>query len=132
MKYFSIEELIRSAKAKELGIDNTPTEDVIANLTMLVENVLDKARIGIGAPIIVNSGYRCEELNKAVGGAKNSQHTKGEAADITTGTFYGNMCLFNYIKDNLEFDQLIDEKHYQWVHVSFRKGRNRKEVLYNQ
>lgn len=70
MKYFSIEELIRSAKAKELGIDNTPTEDVIANLTMLVENVLDKARIGIGAPIIVNSGYRCEELNKAVGGKK--------------------------------------------------------------
>lgn len=130
MKYFSIEELIRSAKAKELGIDNTPTEDVIANLTMLVENVLDKARIGIGAPIIVNSGYRCEELNKAVGGAKNSQHTKGEAADITTGTSYGNMCLFNFIKDNLEFDQLIDEKHYQWVHVSFRKGRNRQEVLH--
>lgn len=130
MKYFSIEELIRSAKAKELGIDNTPTEDVIANLTMLVENVLDKARIGIGAPIIVNSGYRCEELNKAVGGAKNSQHKKGEAADITTGTSYGNMCLFNYIKDNLEFDQLIDEKHYQWVHVSFRKGRNRQEVLH--
>lgn len=130
MKYFSIEELIRSAKAKELGIDNTPTEDVIANLTMLVENVLDKARIGIGAPIIVNSGYRCEELNKAVGGKKNSQHKKGEAADITTGTSYGNMCLFNYIKDNLEFDQLIDEKHYQWVHVSFRKGRNRQEVLH--
>lgn len=130
MKYFSIEELIRSAKAKELGIDNTPTEDVIANLTMLVENVLDKARIGIGAPIIVNSGYRCEELNKAVGGAKNSQHKKGEAADITTGTSYGNMCLFNFIKDNLEFDQLIDEKHYQWVHVSFRKGRNRQEVLH--
>lgn len=128
MKYFSIEELIRSAKAKELGIDNTPTEDVIANLTILVENVLDKARIGIGSPIIVNSGYRCEELNKAVGGKKNSQHKKGEAADITTGTFYGNMCLFNYIKDNLEFDQLIDEKHYQWVHVSFRKGRNRQEV----
>lgn len=130
MKYFSIEELIRSAKAKELGIDNTPTEDVIANLTMLIENVLDKARIGIGAPIIVNSGYRCEELNKAVGGEKNSQHKKGEAADITTGTSYGNMCLFNFIKDNLEFDQLIDEKHYQWVHVSFRKGRNRQEVLH--
>ena len=130
MKYFSIEELIRSAKAKELGIDNTPTEDVIANLTMLVENVLDKARIGIGAPIIVNSGYRCEELNKAVGGKKNSQHKKGEAAEITTGTSYGNMCLFNFIKDNLEFDQLIDEKHYQWVHVSFRKGCNRQEVLH--
>lgn len=130
MKYFSIEELIRSVKAKELGIDNTPTEDVIANLTMLVENVLDKARIGIGAPIIVNSGYRCEELNKAVGGKKNSQHKRGEAADITTGTSYGNMCLFNFIKDNLEFDQLIDEKHYQWVHVSFRKGRNRQEVLH--
>lgn len=130
MRYFSIEELILSAKAKELGIDNTPTEDVIANLTMLVENVLDKARIGIGAPIIVNSGYRCEELNKAVGGEKNSQHKKGEAADITTGTSYGNMCLFNFIKDNLEFDQLIDEKHYQWVHVSFRKGRNRQEVLH--
>lgn len=130
MKWFSIEELCDSATARQLHINNTPTEENKENLKQLVENVLDKARIGISAPIIVNSGYRCKELNNVVGGAKNSQHIKGEAADITTGTFYGNICLFNYIKDNLEFDQLIDEKHYQWVHVSYRKGRNRKEVLH--
>lgn len=130
MKWFSIDELCRSAKAKQLGIDNKPTEDIVNNLTLLVDNVLDNARIGVGSPIIVNSGYRCKELNTVVGGANNSQHTKGEAVDVTTGTIYGNMCLFNYIKDNLEFDQLIDEKHYQWIHVSYKKGKNRNEVLH--
>ena len=130
MKWFSIDELCRSAKAKQLGIDNKPTEEIVKNLTLLVDNVLDNARIGVGAPIIVNSGYRCKELNTVVGGAKNSQHTKGEAVDVTTGTIYGNMCLFNYIKDNLEFDQLIDEKHYQWIHISYKKGKNRNEVLH--
>jgi hypothetical protein len=82
-----------------------------------------------GKPIIVNSGYRCEALNKAIGGAKSSQHMLGEAADITAGSKEENEELFNYIKDNLEFDQLINESDFSWVHVSYREGRLRKQVL---
>lgn len=82
-----------------------------------------------GKPIIVNSGYRCEALNKAIGGAKSSQHMLGEAADITVGSKEENEKLFNYIKDNLEFDQLINESDFSWVHVSYREGRLRKQVL---
>jgi hypothetical protein len=80
-------------------------------------------------PIIVNSGYRCEALNKAIGGAKSSQHMLGEAADITVGSKEENEKLFDYIKDNLEFDQLINESDFSWVHVSYREGRLRKQVL---
>ena len=76
-----------------------------------------------GKPIIVNSGYRCEALNKAIGGAKSSQHMLGEAADITVGSKEENEKLFDYIKDNLEFDQLINESDFSWVHVSYREGR---------
>jgi hypothetical protein len=82
-----------------------------------------------GKPIIVNSGYRCEALNKAIGGAKSSQHMLGEAADITVGSKEENEKLFDYIKDNLEFDQLINESNFSWVHVSYREGRLRKQVL---
>lgn len=82
-----------------------------------------------GKPIIVNSGYRCEALNKAIGGAKSSQHMLGEAADITVGSKEENEKLFDYIKDNLEFDQLINESDFSWVHVSYREGRLRKQVL---
>lgn len=130
MKWFTIEELCRSATAQELSIKNEPTTEIKNNLENLVVNVLDPAREVMNVPIIVNSGYRCHELNKVVGGVSNSQHLKGEAVDVTTGTIYGNMCLFNYIKEHLEFDQLIDEKHYLWVHVSFRKGKNRKQILH--
>lgn len=130
MKFFSIAEMCDSAVARQLKIKNKPDEEAIGNLTALVDNVLDPAREAIKSPIIVNSGYRSKELNKCVGGVFNSQHIKGEAADITTGTIYGNQCLFNYIKDNLEFDQLIDEKNYRWVHVSYKKGNNRNEVLH--
>jgi hypothetical protein len=82
-----------------------------------------------GKPITVNSGYRCEALNKAIGGAKSSQHMLGEAADITVGSKEENEKLFDYIKDNLEFDQLINESDFSWVHVSYREGRLRKQVL---
>jgi hypothetical protein len=99
------------------------------NLTKLIEAVLDPLREWYGKPIIVNSGYRCEALNKAIGGAKSSQHMLGEAADITVGSKEENEKLFDYIKDNLEFDQLINESDFSWVHVSYREGRLRKQVL---
>lgn len=129
MKYFTIEELCRSDKARQMGINNTPTDDIIDSLSNLVENVLDPAREKIGKPITVNSGYRCLELNKSVGGAPTSQHTKGEAADITTGNREENKRLFEIIRDHLPFDQLINEYDYSWIHVSYRQGNNRKQIL---
>ncbi len=129
MKYFSIKEMTKSNTATVKGIDNTPDQTITDNLTKLIEAVLDPLREWYGKPIIVNSGYRCEALNKAIGGAKSSQHMLGEAADITAGNKEENEKLFNYIKDNLEFDQLINESDFSWVHVSYREGRLRKQVL---
>ena len=130
MKYFTIEEMIKSSTATAKRIDNTPNQTVIDSLTKLIEAVLDPLREWYGKPIGVNSGYRCKALNKAVGSkAKNSQHLYGEAADITAGSKEENEKLFNYIKDNLEFDQLINESNFSWVHVSYREGRLRKQVL---
>lgn len=82
MSYFTVEELCYSATAKRLGIDNSPNKEVVENLNKLVENVLDPLREKYGKPIMVSSGYRCEKLNKAVGGAAKSQHLTGKAADI--------------------------------------------------
>lgn len=130
MKYFTIEEMIKSSTATAKRIDNTPNQTVIDSLTKLIEAILDPLREWYGKPIRVNSGYRCKALNKAVGSkAKNSQHLYGEAADITAGSKEENEKLFNYIKDNLEFDQLINESDFSWVHVSYREGRLRKQVL---
>lgn len=129
MKYFTIDELCRSNKARQIGVSNIPTDDVIDCLSDLVENVLDPAREKIGKPITINSGYRCPELNKAVGGALTSQHTKGEAADITAGSKEANKHLFEIIRDTLQFDQLINEHDYAWIHVSYRQGSNRKQIL---
>ena len=130
MKYFTIEEMIKSSTATAKRIDNTPNQTVTDSLTKLIEAVLDPLREWYGKPIRVNSGYRCEALNKAVGSkAKNSQHLYGEAADITVGSKTENEKLFNYIKDNLPFDQLINESNFSWVHVSYREGRLRKQVL---
>ena len=133
MKYFTMQELTASPTAKRKGIDNTPTPEVTANLTALVANVLDPLREAFGKPIVVISGYRCRKLNRAVGGASRSQHITGEAADIRTlsDRAWENRQLFDLIqKLGLPFDQLIDEYNYDWVHVSFREGRNRREVLH--
>lgn len=133
MKYFTIEEMCRSAKAEAMRIDNTPPRDAVMALETLVECVLDPLREAYGNPIIVNSGYRCELLNEAVGGRRNSQHKKGEAADITVGSKEGNKWLFNYIRDHLDYDQLIDEYDYSWVHVSYDAGRcNRREIIHER
>lgn len=128
MKYFTIHELTKSTTAKKLGINNTPSEEELHNIRTLIEVVLDPLRQAWGRPILVNSGYRCEALNKAVGGAKTSHHLKGMAADITTGTRYGNKQLFELaIELDLPFCQLIDEKNYQWVHISYDASDIRKE-----
>ena len=84
MKYFTIRELTKSNTAVRKGINNTPNSTIINSLTELINNVLDPLREKWGAPIKVSSGYRCPALNRAIGGATNSQHMKGEAADITS------------------------------------------------
>jgi hypothetical protein len=131
MKYFTIKEMCLSKSAQAKGIKNEPTKEIEENLTSLINELLDPIREKYGKPITVNSGYRSKELNKAVGGASTSQHLKGEAADITVGSKMDNKKLFSLIKDSkLEFDQLIDEKDYSWVHVSYSKVKNRKQVLH--
>lgn len=130
MKYFTFKEMIQSDTAKSKNIDNTPNWDEIDNLKKLIKAILDPLREWYGKSIYVNSGYRSEALNKAVGGSKSSQHVLGMAADIDTYNPDENRKLFEYIKDNLEFDQLIDEKNMQWIHVSYNEGHNRKQVLH--
>ena len=128
MKYFTIKELCHSDTAIAKGIDNTPSEDVKKNLEALIDNVLDPLREWYGKPIYVNSGYRCPALNKAVGGVSNSQHVKGEAADIDVHSTEENQKLYDYITQNLEYDQCIWENNGAWLHVSYKKeGGNRKQ-----
>lgn len=129
MKYFTIKELSRSDTAMIRGIDNHPTTEAVSNLTRLVNNVLDPLREKYGKPVYVSSGYRSPALNKSVNGATSSQHRLGEAADITAGSKEENRKLFEIIKRELAFDQLIDEKDFSWVHVSYREDRNRKQTL---
>ena len=130
MKHFTIEQMTESSTAKAKDIDNTPSQEILAKLQKLIEAILDPLREWYGKPIRVNSGYRCEALNKVVGSkANNSQHLYGEAADITAGSKEENKKLFEYIKDNLPFDQLINESDFSWIHVSYREGRLRKQVL---
>lgn len=129
MKYFTLKELTRSSTAEAKKLDNTPDKTAEANLTKLVDNVLDPLREMYGKPIIVTSGYRSKAVNNSVNGVTSSQHTLGEAADISVGSKEENEKLFNLIKDNLPFDQLINEYDYSWVHVSYREGRLRKQIL---
>lgn len=130
MKYFTIQELCKSSTANQKGINNSPNSEIVKNLEQLVDNILDPLREKYGKPIIVNSGYRCLALNKVVGGSKTSQHLLGLAADITGGSKVKNKQLFNLIKNlNLPYDQLIDEKNFEWVHVSFSKNP-RKQILH--
>lgn len=125
--YFTIKELCRTSQKH---LDNTPTEEVKKNLQALIDNVLDKAREAYGKPVTVTSGYRSPAVNKAVGGVSNSQHQKGQAADISTGQGKeGNKKLFEIIRSQGNFDQLINEYDYSWVHVSFNPKGNRGEVL---
>lgn len=130
MKYFTIKELCKSSTAIQKRIANTPNSEIVNNLKQLVDQVLDPLRKRYGKPIKVNSGYRCEKLNKAVKGAANSQHIKGLAADITAGSAAENKILFQLVQElNLPFDQLIDEKKFSWIHVSV-SNKPRKQVLH--
>ena len=137
--HFTIEEMYASDTAKRLGIDNKPTTQKMINLVYLCAHVLEPLRVAMDEPIKIGSGYRCEKLNKAVGGVYNSQHLKGQAADLCIdGDLKKGKRWFNYIKDHLPFDQLIWEHNPKtgsyWVHVSYvfpDFGKNRRKVINN-
>lgn len=128
-KNFTLEELIHSDLATELNIDNTPTDEVVYNLTALAQDVLQPVRDKLGVPIQVSSGYRCKKLNDAVGSSDSSQHLKGEAVDIVCPKL-GNKALFDAIKELGVYDQLIDENWLQWIHVSHKADKpDRHQIL---
>jgi zinc D-Ala-D-Ala carboxypeptidase len=134
-KNLALAEVMRSETAKRRGISNMPTPEHIENFKLLAENVFQPIRDHFGVPIILSSGYRSKALNTAVGGALSSQHCTGEAIDIDMdGTTVKNADIFNFIKDNLNFDQLIWEfgtnDNPDWVHVSYEStGKQRKQIL---
>jgi len=130
-KHISYKEAVGSNYAKQKGIKNKPNEEQVENMKLLAEKVFEPLREWVDAPIKVNSMFRSLELNTALKGSKTSSHMKGEAMDITSMGGKSNLEMFHWIKDNLEFDQLIWEfgKEPKWLHVSYNKDNNRKQVL---
>lgn len=128
-KHISIEEATLSPTGLRLGIDNTPNEEILANMKLVAERCFEPIRNWYGKPIKVNSFYRCDALNKAVKGSATSQHVQGKAIDISTGTKAGNKLIYEWAKNNLIFDQLINEYDYAWVHISYNKNNNRNQTL---
>ena len=129
-KNFTLAEMTNSQTAKRLGIDNQPSPEQLEALVELCGKVLQPIRDKFG-PVRVTSGLRAPALNKAIGGSSSSQHCKGEASDIDFGNRNGEV--FAWIVDNLTFDQLIwefgDEKNPAWIHISYKYGKNRKQIL---
>lgn len=133
-KHFTVAEFTKSKTAQEKGIKNIPNPVALNNMYALCEHVLEPVREKFGKPVQINSGFRSFELNQAIGGAAKSQHLSGEAADIEI-VGVSNREIFEYIRDNLMFDQLILENHHQevpssgWVHVSYSQRRNRQQAF---
>lgn len=135
-EHLDLSELTRSESAKRNGINNNPTPEHIENFKLLAENVFEPIRLHFKTPILISSGYRSKELNAFIKGSASSQHCKGQAIDIDMDGSKGgvtNKMVFDFIKDKLDFDQLIWEfgtdANPDWVHVSYAKGANRKQKL---
>ena len=134
-KHISYKEGVYSITATRRGIDNVPNDEQLANMELIAEKVFEPLRKYVGGPIKINSFFRCPKLNKAIGGSKTSQHCKGLAIDIDdTFGVVANSDMYNYIKNNLDFDQLIwefgDDDNPNWVHVSYvSKEDNRNRCL---
>ena len=139
-KHISYKEGVYSITATRRGIDNTPDDDQLSNMELVAEEVFEPLRSYVGGPIKINSFFRCPELNTAIGGSHKSQHCKGQAIDIDDN--YGritNAEMFHWIKENLEFDQMIwefgDNDNPDWVHISFvsdKDNRNRCLKAYRE
>ena len=130
-KNFVLSELTKSNTAKRLGIKNEPTKEHMDNLQVLVRDLIQPIRDGIG-PIRVSSGYRNPELNRAIGGSRKSQHCKGEALDLQFWEMgqMNNKAIYDWVlKSGIEFDQMINEFDFAWIHISLKSKDNRKQVL---
>ena len=132
-KHISYKESVNSNYAKQYGIDNKPKAEHIKNMELIAEKLFEPLREWVEAPIKINSMFRSEDLNRGIKGAPRSQHLTGNAIDLTSMGGKSNLEMFYYIKDNLDFDQLIWEfglENPQWLHVSYKnKKDNRKQVL---
>jgi hypothetical protein len=134
-KNLTLKEVVKSNTATRKGIDNTPDQWAINNIKAVAENIFQPIRDHFGVPIGVSSGFRGKDLNKAIGGSKYSQHMIGEALDLDAD-MYGkvtNAEIFNYVKNNLDWDQMIwefgDDEEPNWVHISYKDdGPNRKQI----
>ena len=139
-KHISDKEGVYSRTATRLNIDNTPTDEHERNMVLVAEEIFEPLRTYVGGPIKINSFYRSPELNRAIGGSSKSQHCKGQAIDIddTFGKM-SNAEMYEFIKENLDFDQMIwefgNDKNPDWVHVSYvspEKNRNRCLKAYKE
>ena len=134
-KNLSLAEVTKSATAIRRGISNEPTIEHMENLKQVAENIFQPLRDKFKVPIAITSGYRSADLNKAIGGSITSQHCKGQALDIDADVYGGltNKEIFDYIKDSLDFDQLIwefgNKNNPSWVHCSFISNGNRRQIL---
>ncbi len=128
MRYFTFTEFERSETATKYAIDNSIPDKLKYNVAALVDKVLDPLRLAWGKPITVTSGYRCAELNKAVGGVPTSMHLHGCAADITTGNEVNNRRLYQLAQDlNLPYFELIGQKYdFRWLHISYNPERAKR------
>jgi len=130
-KNFALSEITHSNTAKRLGIDNEPTETHLQNMQHLIDNLIQPLRDSIG-PIRISSGYRNPSLNRAIGGSSSSQHCKGQALDLQfwqKGKMM-NELIYEWVLDSgLEFDQMINEFDFAWIHISLKDKDNRKQVL---
>jgi len=128
-KHITLKEATFSQTAENLKINNTPSAKELEAMVLVAEKCFEPLRTWYGKPIRINSFYRNQALNKAVKGSATSQHLKGEAIDIDAGSKEENKKLFEWCRDNLSFDQLINEYNYSWVHISYSKTKNRKQIL---
>ena len=125
---FSLQELTSSETAVRRGIDNTPSPEVILNLKALCENVLQPLRDWYGKPITITSGYRSPELNKAIKGARNSDHMRGQAVDFVLPK-EDYQRVFDWLRKNVEYTQIIDEFSFSWIHISYDSKNLKKQAL---
>lgn len=128
-EHITLEEATKSATAIRNQINNEPDLDQLKAMQLVAGMCFEPLRKWYGKPIKINSFFRCDALNKAVGGSATSQHCKGEAIDMDAGSKEENKKLFDWAKNNLIFDQLINEYDYSWVHISYKVGMNRNQTL---
>ena len=135
-KHVSYREATKSNTAIRKGIENIPSGEQMENIKLLCEKVFEPLREHVNGPIAINSLFRSPQLNKAIGGSSSSQHCAGNGAAMDIDDTYGKMSnadMFEFVKENLDFDQMIweygNEKNPDWVHISYKNNGNRKQIL---